>query len=274
MIPPDTLLYIYEVRGEALHDIHCPPSSYVGLWNEDEFAYLFFMKQEDGFVHDIVCRGRSDLVSRHEMKYEDWQTGLPASGIMLAGIHFVRRDHPAPPTGSVVLDPSVVFGDGNHPTTAACLTYMRDLVESETIQSMLDLGTGTGILALAGAALGIKRIVAVDKNRLAVRTAHENVAINSMSSRITVYEGEARLFLEEPFDLVAANLPFNVLRDIVPLKNAAIHRHWIVSGINEQQANVLQGLFLDQGYRFMDGRTDPPWTTFLVSGTGNYSVGP
>ncbi len=264
MIPPDTLLYVYEIRGGACRDIHSPPPSYIGLWNEDEFVYLFFMKQEDGFVYDIVCGGLSDRVSRHEIKYEDWQKGLPAGGVTLAGIHFVGRDHPAPPPGAVVMDPSVVFGDGNHPTTVACLGYMRDIVGSQAIESMLDLGTGTGILALAGATMGIGRIVAVDKNQLAVCTVRENVTANSLSSVISVREGEARLFTNEPFDLVAANLPFHVLRDLVPLKDSAIHRYWIVSGINEQQAVLLQGLFLDQGYRLTHNRMDTPWATFMV----------
>lgn len=264
MIPPDTLLYIYEIRGDAHHDSHSPPPSYIGLWNEDDFVYLFFTKEEDEFVHDVMCHGRCDAISRHEMRYEDWQTGLPASGITLAGIHFVRQDHPAPPPGAVVLDPSVVFGDGNHPTTLGCLAYMRDLVGSHKIETMLDLGTGTGILALAGATMGIERIVAVDKNLLAVSTARENVEANALSSIISVREGEARLYIDKPFDLVAANLPFHVLRDLVPLKEVTFHRYWIVSGINEQQAGLLQGLFLDQGYRLVDKRTDAPWVTFLV----------
>jgi ribosomal protein L11 methyltransferase len=142
---------------------------------------------------------------------------------------------------------------------------MRDIVGSHKIESMLDLGTGTGILSLAGAAMGIERIVAVDKNGLAVSTTQENVKANALSSIITVREGEARLFLDEPFDLVAANLPFQVLRDLVPLRETAIHRHWIVSGINGQQAGLLHGLFLDQGYRLIDNRTDAPWVTFLVA---------
>lgn len=264
MIPPDTLLYVYEIRGCDCRDLHSPPPSYIGLWNEDEFAYLFFTKQEDDFVFETVCRGRTDQVSRHEMKYEDWQKGLPAGGITLAGIHFVGRDHPIPPPGAVVMDPSVVFGDGNHPTTVGCLGFMRNILGRHAIGSMLDLGTGTGILSLAGAVMGIGRIVAVDKNLLAVSTAGENVRANSLSSVISVCEGEARLFINEPFDLVAANLPFHVLRDLVPLKDSAVHGHWIVSGINEEQAELLQGLFVDQGYRLTDKRSDPPWVTFTV----------
>ena len=264
MISPDTLLYIYEVRDDAYYGLDSPPPSYIGLWNEEEFAYLFFTQQEDIFVQDIVCRGNRDLFSRHEMQYKDWQVGLPSHGITLAGIHFVAPDHASRPPHSLVLDPSVVFGDGNHPTTVGCLHFMKAITGAHKVESMLDLGTGTGILALAGAAMGVGNIVAVDKNLLAVSTARQNVRTNSLGSVIQVHEGEARLFIDEPFDLITANLPFHVLRDLVPLCDTALHKHWIVSGINEEQGGVLKDLFLDQGYLYLDERADAPWVTFRV----------
>jgi len=222
MISPETILYVYELHGDLNHDLPFPPASFIGLWNEEEFSYLFFTAPEDEYIKGVVDSGRVLFESRHEMKYEDWQVGLPADGLQLGGIHFVPRDHPYPPPGAIVLDPSVVFGDGTHPTTAASLSFMQHIVHSHHIESMLDLGTGTGILALAAVAMGVTRVVAVDKNKLAVRTARENVEANSAASVITIHEGEARLFIDEPFDLVAANLPFQVLRDLVTLNGADV----------------------------------------------------
>lgn len=267
MISPETLLYIYEIRGSDLQDLHEPPPSYIGLWNEDEFAYLFFTRPEDSFVQESLLRDGSNLVARHEMKYEDWQVGIPANGMTLAGIRFVVPGRGPSPDDAVILDPSVVFGDGNHPTTVGCLTFMREAVRSRKIGSMLDLGTGTGILALAGAKLGIEKIVAVDKNRLAISTALKNVRANSLSSTIAVHEGEARLFMNKPFDLVAANLPFQVLRELIPVQDVALHGCWIVSGVNEEQGAVLMDLFLDQGYRLQGQRADTPWVTFMITNT-------
>jgi ribosomal protein L11 methyltransferase len=141
---------------------------------------------------------------------------------------------------------------------------------------MLDLGTGSGILALAAASLGVDTVLAVDKNRLAVQTARANVRKNMLSSAIRVAEGEARIFLDTPFDLVAANLPFRVLRDLVTTKHAGLHKSWIVSGINQQQAKVLKELFVDQGYLLDHSVFSRPWETFVVvratlSGIGNGS---
>jgi len=264
MISPDTLLYIYEIRGEIKDDLLAAPSSYVGRWNEEEFSYLFFTAPEDDHVNSLMSAASGVLSSRHEMRYSDWQTGVPAGGLAVGGFVFVSADHPAPPSGSLLLDPSVVFGDGSHPTTISCLRFMEEILRAHSVASMLDLGTGSGILALAAAAGGVDRVLAVDKNHLAALTAKENVRTNSLLSRIKVVEGEARFFIDAAFDLVTANLPFSVLRELIPLKGVPLHKAWIVSGIDARQSEVLIDLFSDQRFELLDRRADPPWVTFVA----------
>jgi ribosomal protein L11 methyltransferase len=264
MISPDALLYIYEIRGEMKDDLLAAPASYVGRWNEEEFSYLFFTAPEDDHVNSLMSAGGGVLSSRHEMRYRDWQTGVPAGGLAVGGFVFVSADHPAPPPGSLLLDPSVVFGDGSHPTTISCLRFMEKILRTDPITSMLDLGTGSGILALAAAAGGVDRVLAVDKNHLAALTAKGNVTTNSLLPKIKVVEGEARFFVDEAFDLVTANLPFSVLRDLIPLRGIPLHKNWIVSGIDSRQGEVLIELFSDQGFELVDHQADPPWVTFVV----------
>ncbi|HMK37420.1 MAG TPA: 50S ribosomal protein L11 methyltransferase [Desulfomonilaceae bacterium] len=262
MIPPETMLYIYEIRGET-GIVQDPPSSYIGLWNEEEFTYLFFTDPEDDFVERLTATGIT-VTGRHEMTYQDWQTGLPPQGMTIGRFHFVPENHPEPPTGALFLDPSVVFGDGNHPTTISCLRFLEEIISRESIDCMLDLGTGSGILALAAARMGVRHIVAVDRNHLAIDTARYNVRINSLESEIEIREGEARLFIESRAELVAANLPFQVLRELVPLRGVTSHRFWIVSGINAEQGRVLKELFTEQGFDIVSERTDHPWITFVA----------
>jgi ribosomal protein L11 methyltransferase len=184
MISPDTLLYIYEIRGDMGTDLPTPPASFIGLWNEEEFLYLFFTRPKDIYVQQISSGCESVPVSLNVISYRDWQDGLPHAGLTVGGLHFVPDDHPAPPQGSVLLDPSVVFGDGAHPTTLSCLREMQRIVRGCTIASLLDLGTGSGILALAAAATGIRHVVAVDRNRLAVCTTQRNVSLNTLSRAV------------------------------------------------------------------------------------------
>jgi ribosomal protein L11 methyltransferase len=262
MIPPDTMLSIYEIRGDMGTDLPEAPSSFVGLWNEEDFSYLFFTAPENEYVERLVSSRGLVLGSHNEMRYQDWQTGVPAQGILVGSVRFVGVDHPSPPEGSILLDPSVVFGDGAHPTTIRCLHLLDRIVHDRSISSVLDLGTGTGILALAAAAMGVKRILAVDRNHLAIKTTRQNVERNGFASIIQVQGGEARVFVDKPFDLVTANLPFHVLRDLVTMRGVPLHRFWIVSGINREQGEILKELLREQGHETMAEYEDPPWVTF------------
>jgi ribosomal protein L11 methyltransferase len=264
MISRDTYLYIYEVRGVVAADGSGRPSSFIGLWNEEDFSYLFFHSPEDVYVN-ALCHGSDSLLTdRYEMAYGDWQSGIPDGGLCVGDLTIVPADHPNPPPGAVVLDPSVVFGDGSHPTTLRCLSLLDTIIRDHVVESLLDLGTGSGILALAAAAIGVPRVLGVDRNQLAIQTAKTNVELNGLSGKVEIQEGEAAWFLDHPFDLVAANLPFQVLREVVQLRPARDHRFWIVSGINREQAEVLKGLLHDNGIRTTVEFDDPPWVTFAA----------
>lgn len=271
MIQPDATLYIYEVRGDLGVSMGDAPSSFVGVWNEDEFAYIFFTAAEDEFVKrrlegQAAIRGPAHIIS-----YRDWQAGNPWDGGGVAGFRTMPPGscvRPGPDT--IILDPSVVFGDGTHPTTASCLVLLRRLIRSYAPASLLDLGTGTGILALAGAAMGMRRVLAVDKNRLCVETTKSNVALNGYSGNITVEEGDAAQYVGKPYALVAANLPFSVLRDIAESRDAATHGLWLVSGINPAQGLVIETLLAEKGFSVIHRLETPPWTTCaLVKGDGD-----
>ncbi len=262
MISRDTVLYIYEVRGVIVTAPSRPPSSFIGLWNEEDFSYLFFTSPEDAHVNRVCQQSSAVLTDRYEMTYGDWQQGLPYGGLCQGNLTIVPTDHPNPPPGAIVLDPSVVFGDGSHPTTLRCLDLLQSIIGNNEIKSVLDLGTGSGILGLAAAAMGVPKILAVDRNQLAIQTAKHNVQINAVSETVKVVQGEAAWFLDDPFDLVAANLPFGVLRDIVQLRQAKAHQFWIVSGINKEQAEILKALMSDNGIQVITEFYDDPWVTF------------
>lgn len=264
MIPPDCVLHIYEIRGDQLLKLEDPPPSFIGLWNEDDILYLFFTRPEPDYVNREVCGPRGFSAAVHSIPYKDWQTGLPDGGIVAGGIHFVAADQVAPPANALVLDPSVVFGDGSHPTTVSCLRAMEKITRSATIHSFLDLGTGSGILAMAAARMGIRHLMAVDKNRLAVNAARKNIELNNLAGLVRVEEAEARTVIGTHFDMVAANLPFHVLRDLSILKGANFHKFWIISGVNQEQGELLEELFSDQGFSLLYEYDDPPWVTLVM----------
>src|SRR5512138_2682 len=84
------------------------------------------------------------------------------------------------PAGSVevVIDPGMAFGTGTHPTTSLCLAALSDLLAARPAAAVLDVGTGSGLLAIAARKLGAGRVVATDNDPVAVRVARENAAAN------------------------------------------------------------------------------------------------
>jgi ribosomal protein L11 methyltransferase len=100
---------------------------------------------------------------------------------------------------------------GLHPTTRDCLKAVVHLYRQSPFEKVLDLGTGTGILALAAVFLGAKEVLAVDLNPLCVKTAQKNVHLNGFNESIQIAEGDVKDFVDEPADLVVANIHYDVI---------------------------------------------------------------
>jgi ribosomal protein L11 methyltransferase len=145
MMAPETTLIVYEIEGVIRDSVDDPPWSFIGVWNEDDSSYLFFTEIQDGYVNTCLSRSSCKLRCRHSTKYSEWQDVIPDEGRTVGGMIFVRDDHGSPPPGALLLDPSVIFGDGSHPTTTTCLEFMQEIITNNTIRSFLDLGTGTAL---------------------------------------------------------------------------------------------------------------------------------
>jgi ribosomal protein L11 methyltransferase len=267
MMAPETTLIVYEIEGDIRHNLDDPPFSFVGIWNEDDVSYLFFTEIQEEYVNACLSRSSCKLRCRHSTKYFEWQDAIPDEGRAVAGMIFAKDDHGSPPPGALLLDPSVIFGDGSHPTTITCLEFMQEIISKNTIGSFLDLGTGTGILAIAAAAMGVERITALEKNSLAVKTARKNAELNNFGDRIEVIEGDAAQFLQESYDLVVGNLPFEVLQKIAYNETIGRSKCWIISGVSRDQGGILESLFVRNGFRRSGFRSIPPWVTMVFHST-------
>ncbi len=105
----------------------------------------------------------------------------------------------------VTLDPGMAFGTGTHDTTRLCLEALAQLFDQEPLQRVLDVGTGSGILAIAAAALGAQQVVACDIDPQSCLVAAENTRLNGVDSRVQI-TGQALDELEGNFQLVLANI--------------------------------------------------------------------
>jgi ribosomal protein L11 methyltransferase len=145
---------------------------------------------------------------------ETWKRGLAPFAI---GRVFVRpswTDAPAPPGSvEVVLDPGMAFGTGTHPTTALCLRALDRLLVERPGAAVLDVGTGSGLLAIAARKLGAKRAAGTENDPVALRVAGENAARNGVEVALHLAAPEG---VPGEFDVVVANILANTLAELAP----------------------------------------------------------
>ncbi|KOP72366.1 ribosomal protein L11 methyltransferase [Lysinibacillus sp. FJAT-14745] len=104
----------------------------------------------------------------------------------------------------IELDPGMAFGTGTHPTTVMCLQGLEKVVkEGDTV---IDIGTGSGVLSIGAALLGAKSVHALDLDDVAVRSAQENVTLNKVADKVSVFHGNLLDTVTEPADVVVANI--------------------------------------------------------------------
>ena len=235
MIPYQTL-YIYEISGEISNSRDFFEEDFIGCWNEDRISFLFFSQPHDQEVETFVDEKGLSLLSKNVLDYKAWQAGEELNPFKVGNLVFCPSwEDRVIEEGEVLvrIDPCVVFGTGYHPTTRSCLKALWEIYQKEGPERVLDLGTGSGILALATAKWGAKRVLAIDCNELAVETTLRNVLSNEESQRIEVKQGRAEDFIEEEADLVCANLHLQIVESLLN-KRAFYEKRW----------SILSGLFL------------------------------
>lgn len=104
----------------------------------------------------------------------------------------------------IELDPGMAFGTGTHPTTVMCLQALEKVVQQG--DTVVDIGTGSGVLSIGAALLGAKSVHALDLDEVAVRAAKENVELNKVSDTVSVFHGNLLDTVKEPADVVVANI--------------------------------------------------------------------
>lgn len=184
-----------------------------------------------------------------DVKDEDWaEVWKKYYKPFKAGEHLVVKPTwepytPGPDDKIIEIDPGMAFGSGQHETTGMCLELLEKNVKPG--DRVIDVGTGSGILAIGAALTGAKEVVAIDIDPAAVRVAAENVEHNGLSDRITVLEGN----LLEKSDAVCEVCVANIIADVICFFAAPLNDHIIPGGlficsgiIREREQDVVEAL--------------------------------
>jgi ribosomal protein L11 methyltransferase len=269
VVAPYRDLYIYLISGLVRDDDEVVlGDTFLGNWVEEDSSFLFFEKPaEKPLIRLLKRRSDLELVDDYYFTYEQWQGG-GLDALRIEGFLIV------PPWGKTVsteglirifLDPGVVFGNCLHPTTRDCFRAIACAYRKRPFSRVLDLGTGTGVLALAVALLGAERVIAADLNPLCVKTAYKNVRLNGLDEIIDAVEKPAEDFYDEPADLVVANIHHAVISDLMKRRVFRKKDRVILSGLMRSQAREVKTQLVSNHFRLLrEWDHEMTWFTFLA----------
>jgi ribosomal protein L11 methyltransferase len=167
------------------------------------------------------------------------------------------------------IDPGMAFGTGQHPSTRMCITTMEELLrpakDLDTWKA-LDVGTGTGILAICCAKLGVGKVVALDLDPKAVEIAGKNIVINRVDDRVEILNRDVSMHTGE-FDLIVANLTANALIHLRPYLGRMIKPGGfiILSGIMDQDGANVVTIYNTEDISLAGTRAEKEWVCYVFT---------
>jgi len=197
---------------------------------------------------------------------DDWETAWQRDwhGMPIGERLWVRPSFcdPAPENRiDIVLDPGMAFGTGQHATTQLCLRAVERFCQQKTPENMLDMGAGSGILAIAAAKLGARHIVAIDNDADAVAACRINAEINGVDMQSLVDD----IPPNATFELVVANILAGPLIDMAAALAGCVGKRLVLSGILAEQADKVTAAYIAAGLKHLRTETIEEWVSIAFT---------
>jgi ribosomal protein L11 methyltransferase len=171
------------------------------------------------------------------------------------------------PAHTIVIDPGMAFGTGEHATTRGVIRLMQNVIRAG--DRVADLGAGSAVLAIAAAKLGAAHAAAIELDHDAIGNAEENVVRNNVADRVTVIEGDAAtlLALVAPVRVITANIISSVLIELLPSLSLALtdDGQAILSGILASERDDMIRALTDSGWYILEEDHEDAWWSTTIA---------
>ncbi len=206
-----------------------------------------------------------------EYKAEDWTTFWQHHFQITElgrNLRIVPEWEKAPSDGktNIIINPGLSFGTGGHFTTKFCLEALEEAIQTVNPKTMIDAGTGSGILSIAAIKLGIPTVDAFDYDPICIEQCLGNAARNDVAEKINFFQADVLEpgWYSEPVDLICANILTSVLLEAAPLIKRAAKKRILLSGIREIEADAVADTFVQLGCREISRDGDGQWCGLVI----------
>ena len=241
--------------------------------SEESLIELYFDSVIEAEIAQKVLSGRADIRSAEAKAYteQDWTTFWQHHFHTLElGVNLrIVPEWETPPADdrvNIIINPGLSFGTGGHFTTRFCLEALEESVRTLKPQSLIDAGTGSGILSIAAVKLGIPDVVAFDNDPACVDPCSTNAARNGVAGRIHFFQADILEsgWYTKPADIICANILTSVLLEAAPLIRKAARKRMLLSGIREIEADAVAETFIELGGREVSRDGDGKWCGLVI----------
>ncbi|MDB4883836.1 MAG: prmA [Gemmatimonadetes bacterium] len=198
---------------------------------------------------------------------EEWKKSVGAHELGVLSIVPPWLADGRDPARTIVIEPEMAFGTGEHQTTRGVVRLLPDLIRAG--DQVADLGAGSAVLAIAAAKLGASRVTAIELDHDAIANANENVVRNGVGHVVTVVEGDASLLLPlvAPVRVVLANIISSVLLELLPAIGAALtpDGEAALSGMLVEERDAMQSALAERGWRIVAEDVEGAWWTARIT---------
>ncbi|MEB6548043.1 50S ribosomal protein L11 methyltransferase [Heyndrickxia sporothermodurans] len=164
----------------------------------------------------------------------------------------------------IELDPGMAFGTGTHPTTVMCIQALERTVKQN--DTVIDVGTGSGVLSIAAALLGASQVTALDLDEVAVQSAKLNVKLNKVQDKVTVSKNDLLNGMNGQVDVVVSNILAEVIMSFTDDVAKAVkpNGYFIASGIIQQKKDQVKDAIISSGFTIVETIVMEDWIAFIA----------
>lgn len=228
----------------------------------------------DARIHEIrnavlAADPRADIAiaDSPDTDYSEWRASVSShqvGGLVIAPPWLARG---LDPETTVIVDPVMAFGTGEHPTTRGAMRLMQGVIRQGDV--VADVGSGSAVLSIAAAKLGATRVAAIEIEHDSIGNAEENVVANSVSERVEVIEGDATTLLPllAPVRVVIANIISSVLIAMLPMMKASLASggQAILAGILVEERDAMVSALDAGGWAIEREDTEDVWWSVQIA---------